>query len=268
MVLGTMVAEVGRDVGVKAGGLAQERIPRSPAYRDRSDLPLRVARDPYAMAGSRQRDGDMLGELLKGDRVGKLAYPPGAHARRVALLPNERSLHHQTEGRSECVGHPGIGMVGVRMGREQGDAVGDKPMDETALGIGGRHGMNPAQEQRMVRHDELGSGLNRLVDHRHHRIDREQHTFDRVVRVTARQTDRIPVGRETGRVRGVEGHHEITNAQVSHALEGTRRRRLHAVQEVSDSVAAATSASATPINWTALRRSLSRTQARVTVATG
>jgi len=141
-------------------------------------------------------------------------------------------------------------------------------MDETPLCIGRSDGVHPAQEQRMVRHDELGADLNRLVDHRHHRIDREQHPLNCVVRVTARETDRIPVGREAGRVRSVEGLNEITNAQVSHALEGTRRRRLHAVQEVSDSVAAATSASATPISWTALRRSLSRTQARVTVATG
>jgi hypothetical protein len=73
VVLGTMVAEVGRDVGVTAGCLAQERIPRSAADRDRSDLPLRVARDPHAMAGSRQRDADMLGELLEGDRLGELA---------------------------------------------------------------------------------------------------------------------------------------------------------------------------------------------------
>lgn len=94
MVLGSMVAEVGRDVGVKAGGLAQEPIPRSAADRDRSDLPLRVARDPHAMAGSLQRDGDMLGELLEGHRFGEFAYPPGAHARRVALLPDEGSLHH------------------------------------------------------------------------------------------------------------------------------------------------------------------------------
>lgn len=159
-------------------------------------------------------------------------------------------------------------MVGVRMGREQGDAVGDKPVDETALGVGGRHGMHPAQEQRMVRHDELGSGLNRLVDHRHHRVDREQHPFDHVVRVTARQTDRIPVCGEARRVCRVEGIHEITNAQVCHAREGTRRRPLHAAQEVSDSVAAARSASATPTSWTALRRSLRSTQAKMTVATG
>ena len=119
-------------------------------------------------------------------------------------------------------------------------------MDETPLGIGRSDGVHPAQEQRMVRHDELRAGFNRLVDHRHHRIDREQHPFDRVVRVTACETDRIPVGRKAGRVRSVEGLNEITNAQVSHDREGTRWCLLPAAQEVSDRVAAAMSASATP----------------------
>ncbi len=141
-------------------------------------------------------------------------------------------------------------------------------MDETPLCIGRSDGVHPAQEQRMVAHDELGAGVNRLVDHRHHRIDREQHPLDRVVRVTACETDRIPVCGEARRVCRVEGTDEIANAQVCHAREGTPRRPLHAAQEVSDSVAAAMSASATPINWIALSRSLSSTQARVTVATG
>ena len=141
-------------------------------------------------------------------------------------------------------------------------------MDETPLCIGRSDGVHPAQEQRMVRHDELGADLDRLVDHRHHRIDREQHPLDRVIRVTACETHRIPVCGEARRVCRVEGIDEITNAQVGHAGESTRRRLLPAAQEVSDSVAAAMSASATPINWTALSRSLSSTQARVTVATG
>ena len=84
-------------------------------------------------------------------------------------------------------------------------------MDETPLGIGRSDGVHPAQEQRMVRHDELRAGFNRLVDHRHHRIDREQHPFDRVVRVTACETDRIPVGREARRVSSLEYIDKITN---------------------------------------------------------
>ncbi len=121
-------------------------------------------------------------------------------------------------------------------------------MDETPFCIGCSDGVHPAQEQRMVRHDELGADRDRLVDHRHHWIDREQHPLDRVIRVAACEPDRIPVRGEEGRVCRVEGIDEITNAQVCHAREGTRRRLLHAAQEVSDSVAAALSASATPIS--------------------
>ena len=54
VVLGTVMAEIGCDVGIGTGCLAQERIPRSPAYGDCSDGPLGVARYPHAMPSSRQ----------------------------------------------------------------------------------------------------------------------------------------------------------------------------------------------------------------------
>jgi len=263
-----MMAEIGCDVSIGAGRLVQERIPRSPAYGDRSDGPLGVARDSHTVAGSGQRGRHLLSELLKGDRLDEFAQPSGAHIRSLALLPHQGPHHHEAECPGKGIGHSGIRVIGVRMGREQCDAIGDKSVDETALGIGRSDGVHPAQEKRMVRHDELGADLNRLVDHRHHRIDREQHPLDRVLRVAARETDRIPVCGEARRVYRVEGIDEITNAQVCHAREGTRCRLPLAAQEVSDSVAAAMSARATPINWTALSRSLSSTQARVTVATG
>ena len=114
-----------------------------------------------------------------------------------------------------------------------------------------------------MRHDELHAFGDRLVDDRHHRVDREQNSSHRRIGVAARKPDSVPFGREPRRVGVVEGIDEITDAKVSHGDEGTRGAQL-----ASDSVAAARSASATPTSWMGLSRSLSSTHARMTVATG
>ena len=115
----------------------------------------------------------------------------------------------------------------------------------------------------MVRHDELHAFGHRLVDDRRHRVDSEQNSSHRRIRVAARKPDSVPFGSEPRRVGVVEGLDEITDAKLSHGDEGTRGAQL-----ASDSVAAARSASATPTSWMVLSRSLSSTQARMTVATG
>ena len=116
VVLGTMVAKIGCDVGVGAGRLAQEGIPRSPAYRDRSDGPLGVACDSHTVAGSRQRCRHLLSELLKGDRLDEFAQSPGAYSRRLILLRRQGPKHHQAERRGKSIGHSGIRVIGVRVG--------------------------------------------------------------------------------------------------------------------------------------------------------
>lgn len=116
VVQGTMVAKIGCDVGVGAGRLAQEGIPRSPAYRDRSDGPLGVACDAHTVAGSRQRCRHLLSELLKGDRLDEFAQSSGAHSRSLILLRCKGMQHHQAERPSKGIGHSGIRVIGVRVG--------------------------------------------------------------------------------------------------------------------------------------------------------
>lgn len=116
VVLGTMVAEIRCDVGIGAGRLAQEGIPRSPAYRDRVDHPMGVARYSHAMAGSGQRCRHLLSKLLKGDRLGEFAQSPGAYSRRLILLRRQGPQHHQAERRGKSIGHSGIRVIGVRVG--------------------------------------------------------------------------------------------------------------------------------------------------------
>ena len=116
VVLGTMVAKIGCDVGIGAGRLAQEGIPRSPAYRDRADRSLGVASDSHAVAGSWQRGRHLLSELLKGDRLDEFAQSPGAYSRRLILLRRQGPKHHQAERRGKSIGHSGIRVIGVRVG--------------------------------------------------------------------------------------------------------------------------------------------------------
>ena len=116
VVLGTMVAKIGCDVGIGARRFAQERIPRSPAYRDRTDRSLGVASDSHAVAGSWQRGRHLLSELLKGDPLDEFAQSPGAHSRSLILLRRKWPQHHQAECHSKSIGHSGIRVIGVRVG--------------------------------------------------------------------------------------------------------------------------------------------------------
>ena len=111
-----MVAKIGCDVGIGAGRLAQEGIPRSPAYRDRADRSLGVASDSHAVAGSWQRGRHLLSELLKGDRLDEFAQSPGTYSRSLILLRHQGPQHHKADRRGKCIGHSGIRVIGVRVG--------------------------------------------------------------------------------------------------------------------------------------------------------
>ena len=111
-------------------------------------------------------------------------------------------------------------MVGVGVRAEQRNAMRDERLNDPAFVVERRHGVHAVQEERMVRHDQVGLQHQRLVDHGHHRIDGKQHAGDGCVRIATGQADGIPVGREP---RGVAGFHE--RSDVAH-----RDCRGHAVR--------------------------------------
>src|SRR5262245_8677996 len=86
----------------------------------------------------------------------------------------------------------------------QRDAAAQQRMDEPALWGGRRDPMHAAQEQRMVRHDQTGTALDRLGDDRSDRVDREQDQLYRCVGVTADESDGVPRLCPAGRIELVE----------------------------------------------------------------
>ena len=54
VVLCSVMAQVGRDVGIGARRRRQEGIPRSPAHGNGSNWPLRIPGDPHTVMGMRQ----------------------------------------------------------------------------------------------------------------------------------------------------------------------------------------------------------------------
>ena len=104
----------------------------------------------------------------------------------------QRRRPDQTERLGErVVDAPGRRVrVGVR--RVQGDCRSGQPVQEGALERGRGDGVHRPQEQRVVRHDEVGAPVAGLVDDGCHGVDREQHPADGLRRVAGDQPDRVP----------------------------------------------------------------------------
>ena len=75
-------------------------------------------------------------------------------------------------------------------------------MQQRSLGRAGGDGVDPAQQQRMVR--EQQPPLGHLGDDRSGGVDGHRHRLDGLRRVAADQADRIPVLRQLRRIRRVE----------------------------------------------------------------
>ena len=132
VVLGPVMAQVGRDVDVGHGGRVGEGL----AARPRTPRPCargrRGRRHAHAVMGRRQRGRDGLGERGEGNGLGERADPSGPDAG-VAGHRDEGRRSRQAEGVGEGVGDARVGIVGVRVGAEQRDAVRDERVDDTAL---------------------------------------------------------------------------------------------------------------------------------------
>ncbi len=89
----------------------------------------------------------------------------------------------------------------------------------------------------MVGDQQIGAPLERLVDHRSHRVDREQHPAHHRVGVAAHQADRVPGRRQRRVVTTLDYLDDLAEAnaagtvgnRVSHArrlpVSGLDRRR-------------------------------------------
>ena len=88
------------------------------------------------------------------------------------------------------VGHPRCCRVGVGVCGEQGTPGSDQAVYQGAFRRAGRDGVDPAQQQRMMRQQQ--AVVWNFVDDRRRRIDSDRHRVQRILGVTAHQTDRIP----------------------------------------------------------------------------
>ena len=127
----------------------------------------------------------------------------------------ERYDVDQAERPRQRVAHAGRGDIGVRVRDVQRDARRQQPMDDAALGCRRRDAMNGAQEQWVMRDQEVEATCDRLVGDRGHRVDRKQHPAYLSVRVTAHQADRVPGLRGARRIALVECRDDIRESHCS-----------------------------------------------------
>lgn len=143
VILRSMMAQVGRDESIGTGRCRQEGIPSSPAHGDGLHCALGIASDAHAVMGLREPRGDMLGELLEGHGLGKLADAPGADTGRLPLELHERADDDEAKSLRQCVAHAWVCVIGIGVGGVQRDPVRDEPVHDPTLGIRGRYGVDP-----------------------------------------------------------------------------------------------------------------------------
>ena len=125
----------------------------------------------------------------------------------------QRSQVGEAEGRRQRVGDARVGDVGVGVRDVQRDTGPHERGDGAALGVRGGDGVHPAQQQRVVRDQQVRTPRDRLVDDGLHRVDREQHPAYRLVRVAHDQPDGVPVLRPARVVERVERGDHVAEAE-------------------------------------------------------
>jgi hypothetical protein len=114
-------------------------------------------------------------------------------------------------------------MIGVGVGGEQGDPVRKEGMHDRPLVIRGRDRVHAPQEEGVMRDDQVGLEEQRLIDHREHRVDREEDPADGRVGITADESDGIPVGGQRGRVTRFEDGDDVAEAgSCGHGRQATQ----------------------------------------------
>ena len=77
--------------------------------------------------------------------------------------------------------------------------------DGGALGARRRDGVDAPEQQRMVRHEQVGVPVARLLDDGERRVEREGDATHRLVEVASDEADPVPVGRAGRRIEGLQG---------------------------------------------------------------
>lgn len=191
-----VVAQVGGQEDVHAGGadLLEEAVAGAAADGDAADRHVRVAGDADALRGRRQPGRGAGGELAQGLGVVQFADPAEAPAAfRVARVGHQRAGDPQVEGAGEGVGDSRVGRVGVGVGDVQRDVVLDQRVHDAALEGAGLDGGGAPQVEGVVRDDQVGAQLHRLVGDLLDGVHGEEDPGDLGVRVAADGSDGVPL---------------------------------------------------------------------------
>lgn len=192
---GGVVAQVRGEEGVDARGahVVEEAVTGAAADGDRTDRRVEVAADADALRGGGQPVGGQADQFAQGEGVFEFADPAeSAAARRVGRVRHEGPGDPEVEGSRERVGDARVGTVGVGVRDVQRDVVLDQGVDDAALEGGGGDGRRAAQIERVVRDQEAGAQLHRLVDGLLDGVHGEQHPGDLGVGVAGDRADRVP----------------------------------------------------------------------------
>lgn len=202
-----MVAQVGGEERIHTGRayVVEETVAGAAGDGEGPDLAVRVTGRPDALRGGGQPARGVRGEVGQRHRMRQLADPAEAPAAcRIARVRDQRAEDAQVQGAGQGVGDTGVGGVGVGVRDVQGDVVLDERVHDLALEGRGRDRRRPAQIERVVGDEKVGTELHRLVDDLLDRVDGEQHPADLGAGISADRADGVPPFGPLGGPEGVE----------------------------------------------------------------
>ena len=200
---GGVVAQVGGDVHVGLGGTdrIEERIPRPAADCD-------LAHDPGAFPGHAHSPGhrghrgeDAGGELVQLQRLGQHADPADAFLGQPVLGGRQRLGVGEPEDVRQHVGDPADRRIGVGVGGDQGAAGFDEQVHGLALEPGGSHGVDRAQQQRVVGDQQVGAAGHGVGHHLEGGVHGEHDALDGAFGAPDDRARRCPIPRPARRAR-------------------------------------------------------------------
>ena len=107
-------------------------------------------------------------------------------------------------------------LIRVGMGRKECNAIADQRVHYLALGRIGRHGLHPAQKQRVVDHEHVRAELHRALGHRLGAVQSKGHPLYLRGRIAADKPHGIPLFRQVRRVGLIEYAADIAHAHSGH----------------------------------------------------